>query len=231
MTHELASTTKAWTTLRGRETVALGRELLGGNGIVSDFLVSAGLLSLLSVAWTVCRANNDRRHLSMFSVLTTTEPLEQWLVPCSEAVQSRAPSAHPCSCRAWLTHEVCLPAAFPMPGSGCELEEHSLTSSFQQSVHAQGERGPEHVAACRWQRRLGTWRPSSRTRAPMRSMPWSPAEASPARLPSSPRPRGSPNMSKPELPHAASTSVARTPSWGYCPDLSLRKTVQSASTC
>lgn len=40
MTHELASKTKAWTTLRGRETVALGRELLGGNGIVSDFLVS-----------------------------------------------------------------------------------------------------------------------------------------------------------------------------------------------
>ncbi len=39
MTHELASKTKAWTTLRGRETVALGRELLGGNGIVSDFLV------------------------------------------------------------------------------------------------------------------------------------------------------------------------------------------------
>ena len=47
MTHELASTTKAWTTLRGRETVALGRELLGGNGIVSDFLVSADLLFLL----------------------------------------------------------------------------------------------------------------------------------------------------------------------------------------
>ncbi|CAL5230083.1 g13540 [Coccomyxa viridis] len=40
MTHELASNTKAWTTLRGRETVALGRELLGGNGIVSDFLVA-----------------------------------------------------------------------------------------------------------------------------------------------------------------------------------------------
>jgi len=49
MTHELASKTKAWTTLRGRETVALGRELLGGNGIVSDFLVSfwtAGLTGL-----------------------------------------------------------------------------------------------------------------------------------------------------------------------------------------
>ena len=41
MTHELASKTKAWTTLRGRETVALGRELLGGNGIVADFLVRA----------------------------------------------------------------------------------------------------------------------------------------------------------------------------------------------
>jgi hypothetical protein len=39
MTHELASTTKAWTTLRGREVVSLGRELLGGNGVVSDFLV------------------------------------------------------------------------------------------------------------------------------------------------------------------------------------------------
>ena len=47
MTHELASKTKAWTTLRGRETVALGRELLGGNGIVSDFLVSIGLPFIL----------------------------------------------------------------------------------------------------------------------------------------------------------------------------------------
>ncbi|BDA45206.1 Glutaryl-CoA dehydrogenase, mitochondrial [Coccomyxa sp. Obi] len=40
MTHELASTTKAWTTLRGREVVSLGRELLGGNGVVADFLVA-----------------------------------------------------------------------------------------------------------------------------------------------------------------------------------------------
>jgi acyl-CoA oxidase len=31
---------KAWNTLRARETVALGRELLGGNGILSDFLVA-----------------------------------------------------------------------------------------------------------------------------------------------------------------------------------------------
>ncbi|KAA6417273.1 MAG: acyl-coenzyme A oxidase peroxisomal-like [Trebouxia sp. A1-2] len=38
MSHADASMVKAWTTLRGREVVALGRELLGGNGIVSDFL-------------------------------------------------------------------------------------------------------------------------------------------------------------------------------------------------
>jgi Acyl-CoA dehydrogenase, C-terminal domain len=40
MTHAMASTVKAWNTLRGREVVALARELLGGNGIVSDFLVA-----------------------------------------------------------------------------------------------------------------------------------------------------------------------------------------------
>ena len=40
VTHEQASQVKAWTTLRGREVVSLGRELLGGNGIVSDFLVA-----------------------------------------------------------------------------------------------------------------------------------------------------------------------------------------------
>lgn len=39
MTHEQASLVKAWTTLRGREVVSLGREILGGNGILSDFLV------------------------------------------------------------------------------------------------------------------------------------------------------------------------------------------------
>lgn len=38
MSHADASMVKAWTTLRGREVVALGRELLGGNGIVSDYL-------------------------------------------------------------------------------------------------------------------------------------------------------------------------------------------------
>jgi acyl-CoA oxidase len=40
MTHEQASLVKAWTSLRGREVVSLGREVLGGNGIVSDFLVA-----------------------------------------------------------------------------------------------------------------------------------------------------------------------------------------------
>ena len=40
MTHEQASLVKAWTTAKGREVVALGRELLGGNGILSDFLVA-----------------------------------------------------------------------------------------------------------------------------------------------------------------------------------------------
>lgn len=40
MTHSMASNVKAWNSLRGRETVALGRELLGGNGVVSDYLVA-----------------------------------------------------------------------------------------------------------------------------------------------------------------------------------------------
>ena len=40
MTHEMASVAKAWNTSRGKEVVALGRELLGGNGIVGDFLVA-----------------------------------------------------------------------------------------------------------------------------------------------------------------------------------------------
>lgn len=40
MTHEQASLVKAWTTLKGREVVSLGREILGGNGILSDYLVA-----------------------------------------------------------------------------------------------------------------------------------------------------------------------------------------------
>ena len=40
MSHEMASTVKAWNTRTGREVMALGRELLGGNGIIADFLVA-----------------------------------------------------------------------------------------------------------------------------------------------------------------------------------------------
>jgi acyl-CoA oxidase len=40
LTHEQASLVKAWTTAKGREVVSLGRELLGGNGILTDFLVA-----------------------------------------------------------------------------------------------------------------------------------------------------------------------------------------------
>lgn len=40
MTHEQASLVKSWTTMRGREVVALGREVLGGNGILADFNVA-----------------------------------------------------------------------------------------------------------------------------------------------------------------------------------------------
>jgi alkylation response protein AidB-like acyl-CoA dehydrogenase len=35
-----ASLVKSWTTLRGREVTALGREILGGNGILTDFNVA-----------------------------------------------------------------------------------------------------------------------------------------------------------------------------------------------
>ncbi|GBF89683.1 acyl-coenzyme A oxidase, peroxisomal [Raphidocelis subcapitata] len=40
LSHEQASLAKAWNTLRGRECVALARELLGGNGVQADFLVA-----------------------------------------------------------------------------------------------------------------------------------------------------------------------------------------------
>lgn len=40
MTPGHASLGKSWITVKARETVALGRELLGGNGILADFLVA-----------------------------------------------------------------------------------------------------------------------------------------------------------------------------------------------
>lgn len=49
MTHGQASLVKSWTTLRGRETVALGRELLGGNGVVTDFHVGKAFCDLEAI--------------------------------------------------------------------------------------------------------------------------------------------------------------------------------------
>ncbi|KAK6778567.1 hypothetical protein RDI58_025285 [Solanum bulbocastanum] len=46
LTHGHASLGKSWITLRARETVALGRELLGGNGILADFHVAKAFCDL-----------------------------------------------------------------------------------------------------------------------------------------------------------------------------------------
>ncbi len=44
---------QAWNSLRARETVALGRELLGGNGILADFLVAkVGHFTFKKSYWT-----------------------------------------------------------------------------------------------------------------------------------------------------------------------------------
>ncbi|KAJ4704417.1 Acyl-coenzyme A oxidase 4, peroxisomal [Melia azedarach] len=46
MTSGHASLAKAWVSSKARETVALGRELLGGNGILTDFLVGKAFCDL-----------------------------------------------------------------------------------------------------------------------------------------------------------------------------------------
>ncbi|CAN1142243.1 Acyl-coenzyme A oxidase 4, peroxisomal [Linum perenne] len=46
MTPGQASLGKSWITLRARETAALGRELLGGNGVLADFLVAKAFCDL-----------------------------------------------------------------------------------------------------------------------------------------------------------------------------------------
>lgn len=46
MTPGHASLGKSWITLRARETLSLGRELLGGNGILADFLVAKAFCDL-----------------------------------------------------------------------------------------------------------------------------------------------------------------------------------------
>ncbi|KAL6897789.1 hypothetical protein ACP4OV_006748 [Aristida adscensionis] len=49
MTQGRASLGKAWTTKKAREVVSLGRELLGGNGILADFLVAKAFCDLEAV--------------------------------------------------------------------------------------------------------------------------------------------------------------------------------------
>ena len=49
MTTGQASLGKAWITKQARETVALGRELLGGNGIVTDFHVGKAFCDMESI--------------------------------------------------------------------------------------------------------------------------------------------------------------------------------------
>ncbi|XVF76795.1 hypothetical protein PTKIN_Ptkin13bG0295600 [Pterospermum kingtungense] len=56
MTPGHASLRKSWISLKTRETVALGRELLGGNGILADFLVAKKQSFLsFSIFWSPCR--------------------------------------------------------------------------------------------------------------------------------------------------------------------------------
>ena len=43
MTPGHASLAKSWISLKARETAAIGRELLGGNGILADFLVAKAM--------------------------------------------------------------------------------------------------------------------------------------------------------------------------------------------
>ncbi|EAZ00845.1 hypothetical protein OsI_22876 [Oryza sativa Indica Group] len=49
MTTGQASLGKAWITKKAREIVALGRELLGGNGIVTDFHVGKAFCDMESL--------------------------------------------------------------------------------------------------------------------------------------------------------------------------------------
>ena len=46
MSHGTSSLAKAWIILRSRETVSLARELLGGNGVVTDFHVAKAFCDL-----------------------------------------------------------------------------------------------------------------------------------------------------------------------------------------
>ncbi|XP_054780712.1 acyl-coenzyme A oxidase 4, peroxisomal-like isoform X5 [Prosopis cineraria] len=65
MTPGHASLGKSWITLRARETAALGRELLGGNGILADFLVAKEGKLLVYPASGLLPKEVDCKNVSM----------------------------------------------------------------------------------------------------------------------------------------------------------------------
>ena len=63
--HLFSDLCQAWNTLRGRETVALARELLGGNGVVSDFLVAKAFSDMEAIY--TCAAHFKLLHSALAS--------------------------------------------------------------------------------------------------------------------------------------------------------------------
>jgi len=49
MSHSQASLVKAWITAQARQVCATGREMLGGNGVVSDYLVAKAFCDLEAI--------------------------------------------------------------------------------------------------------------------------------------------------------------------------------------
>ena len=84
MTHEQASLVKAWTTLRSREVLALGRELLGGNGILSDFLVAKAFCD--AEAYYRCGGGRPPALLALRALPPSAA------VPCWHADAARLPA-------------------------------------------------------------------------------------------------------------------------------------------
>lgn len=111
MTHEMASMAKAWNTAKGREVVALGRELLGGNGIVSDFLVAKSFCDLeayhtyaplnLSAASTPSYI-----HVPEFAVLQDAQGDDQNTIDGCHDAHIRVQTENGLGCRYEGTYEV-----------------------------------------------------------------------------------------------------------------------------
>ncbi len=91
---------KAWTTLRGREVVALGRELLGGNGIVADFLVAKAFCDM-EAYYTYEGARRPPPppllRPSELRPCSLAHPRDCSLVPADSPVSLRAAAAQPCA--------------------------------------------------------------------------------------------------------------------------------------